>query len=536
MKLTRIVCLAVLALLLAAPSVTGPARLGAQSSNQGGLCISVPESLIPSKARRAALLMIVDTSGSMSGELPDAKRSLTGYVESLSSSENVGLRDFGSGSCGSVPSPRVPVQRLDRERMIEQINAMRSDGGTPLTQALSQIPGDLAAYRGQPKEVILVADGDESCNQDPVAMVEQLVASDSQLTIHVISYGFNSRTLQDIALISGGTYVNADDARDLTRVLGIEKRVAYEVAQNGQVLPNGVGIANNEPLYLSAGTYTVSVPALDVQNRTVRVRAGEGTTLFVTGRGSIEIDEDDARCYQGTVPTGRVDDDYLFGLSEDEVLRVALVAGAAVTSMAAAAGGSAVLRRIRRGPRTNRKWEREASREAPSGPCQGDRFRVHKMKLRPQLSRYKIKYLAMHATDSYSGRQVSRRLKGATVKQLNRALRAYGKGEDHRTLHHGVVGLSPALARQIARALRDDPAPYQVSLTAHIVGSGVKFQFTLYRCVATTYKSEWQKVKDWETTIRDERDEPVVMVQDTRQYEQVTWDLIRGLTDFVRRV
>ena len=80
-------------------------------------------------------------------------------------------------------------------------------------------------YTEQKATVILVSDGEETCNADPCALGKELEAAGVDFTAHVIGFDIQKgskadRQLQCLAANTGGRYVHARNAAELDKALG----------------------------------------------------------------------------------------------------------------------------------------------------------------------------------------------------------------------------------------------------------------------------------------------------------------------------
>lgn len=123
-------------------------------------------------------------------------------------------------------------------------------------------------------------------------------------------------------------------------------------------------------------------------------------------------------------------------------------------------------------------------------------------------------------------------IKGTSAKSLNQALKDYRKRNDTRALHYELVSLTPAISRQLYDFVYRKATYPTVQVTAHLVGKGVQFQFTLFHCV----QGQWVEERQWKAKIKDERDESVSVFYNIANYEEVTWGLIQGLTEFINQI
>ena len=219
-----------------------------------------------------AVEVILDASGSMlqriDGErridiAKDALSALIGHV--VPAGTPFALRVFGNREAESCRTDlEIPVAPLDptsvegRIRAIEAINLAR----TPIAASLRTVPADLAGVAG-PVVVLLVTDGEDTCDGDPGAAVAELTRAGLDVRVNIIGFAIDDQALREQfdawARAGNGRYLEANDAEQLTAAIGGAMRVAYEVLEDDEVIETG--IVNGEPLALPAGTYRVRLLA-----------------------------------------------------------------------------------------------------------------------------------------------------------------------------------------------------------------------------------------------------------------------------------
>lgn len=136
------------------------------------------------------LLLILDTSTSMdepfedSSKLGIAKQILTELVDDIPDGTKVGFRSFGG--CGNSKL-LVPIGPINRAHLKAQIQVLETGGATPLAYALEKAREDCSEIPDS-KLLILVSDGMETCEGDPIAAARDLVAAGYDLRVHVVGY------------------------------------------------------------------------------------------------------------------------------------------------------------------------------------------------------------------------------------------------------------------------------------------------------------------------------------------------------------
>src|SRR4030095_5008190 len=109
------------------------------------------------------------------------------------------------------------------DTVIAQARHLQAQGYTPITHVLQLAATDFPSNTAGERFIVLVSDGKETCEGDPCAAARALAASGGKLVIHTIGFGVDSAArlqLQCIASATGGTYFAAENAAQLTKVLG----------------------------------------------------------------------------------------------------------------------------------------------------------------------------------------------------------------------------------------------------------------------------------------------------------------------------
>ncbi len=198
--------------------------------------------------------LILDVSGSMAqvietGEtrMDAAKRVIREVVAAIPEQEgiNVGLRIYGFGgdnteagkdeSCQSSELV-APVSGVDKQLLLDEIEALQPTGWTPLSLSLERAGGDFEPGENVTNAAVLITDGLETCGGDPCAVAGDLHTADIQLITHVIGFALvpeEQATLGCIAEGGGGMLLSAANAEELSTAL-------FDVLQELEVVA-GVG-------------------------------------------------------------------------------------------------------------------------------------------------------------------------------------------------------------------------------------------------------------------------------------------------------
>jgi Ca-activated chloride channel family protein len=208
-----------------------------------------------------------------------AKDVILDLLDNLAEDSLVGFRTFGG--CGSSRLV-APIAALQRDSLKAEVESLGPGGATPLALALEMAKGDFEAVP-DPKLILLVSDGVETCDGDPVAAAKDLLRAGYDLRIHVVGFDIGQNADRDqlieIARSTGGLYYDARSSEELRRALSIVAPFSYTVYdEEGNVVFEG-RIGQDGPS-LPAGTYTVVIDTSPPITLTGVVVQGQSITLI----------------------------------------------------------------------------------------------------------------------------------------------------------------------------------------------------------------------------------------------------------------
>jgi hypothetical protein len=185
-------------------------------------------------------------------------------------------------------------------------------------------------------------------------------------------------------------------------------------------------------------------------------------------------------------------------------------------------------------------WQGKAEEGELPETCELGTRHCRKIELAP--ARRKVVHLSLVALDPASDQPSRvRQLKGRVVDGLNRTLWARRQGEDPEKMQRMVASLAQALGRDTGRWLRRERGCRDVSITGHLQGNRVLYQFTVYRCQRRGIVNGWEEEDTWKAAINDERDVHVgilrsVYPSDREMEEPLLNEMKRQLTRFIETV
>lgn len=183
------------------------------------------------------LVLILDASNSMNKafgaqtRIAEAKAALSDLLGTLPEGINIGAFAYGhrvaktdrAASCRDIEEV-FPLQSLTSElrgQMITALNGIEAQGLTPLSDALARAADALAETQGR-RVVLLLTDGEETCEGDPMAVAERLGAMDPPVELDIVGIAVDPQVrdiLSAMAQATGGQYRDVDQAEGLFSAL-----------------------------------------------------------------------------------------------------------------------------------------------------------------------------------------------------------------------------------------------------------------------------------------------------------------------------
>lgn len=267
--------------------VRGSTSSSLVSSSAGSVAASANG---PKNSNAGSIALILDASGSMLQKLGDQRRielartALTQLIDrSIQPGTPVALRVFGHrnpGGCETeLLAPLAPLDRTAMKSIVAGINA-KNLAKTPIAASLAAVNEDLAGVEGRAL-VVLVTDGEETCDGDPEAEIRKLKADGFDFALNIVGFAIDEAGLeadfQRWATLGGGRYFSAANGDALTTMIADASQsgpASYVVMQNGEQVATGA--VDGVPVSLKAGSYELIVGD---DTRSIDVSTGMETAI-----------------------------------------------------------------------------------------------------------------------------------------------------------------------------------------------------------------------------------------------------------------
>jgi von Willebrand factor type A domain len=234
------------------------------------------------------VLIILDASGSMADRLDSnssenkltiAKQTLKQVLSQLPANAKVGLRIYGNSRGYDLEPCRasslvVPIAQGNGPAIIASLKGLRASGATPISFSMQQaLRYDFSRYASQ-KTIILISDGEETCDADPCSVAVDMARQNIQFKVNVIGFGdLNTDALQQLKCVAAttfGRFSHATTKAELAQQLG--QAVQAKKTVNAQLVIPG---QSNGPS--SSSSEAVGTPSGSQAPTTSPTRPGSGT-------------------------------------------------------------------------------------------------------------------------------------------------------------------------------------------------------------------------------------------------------------------
>ncbi len=203
---------------------------GERSFAQGGYADTTVEEILPvnvttgstfleEKPKRVSVILLVDKSGSMTGnKLFTTKKATVELMLQLKSDDMLGLIAFDVIPYDIIDL--MPVREL-KSTIVSKLARLNAGGGTDIFPAMKQAYKKLVSAKTNVSHIILLSDGNtRSVYYDYEALMEMFrQANISISTIAIGGWLVNTRLLKDISQRTKGEFYHLKDLRELPKLI-----------------------------------------------------------------------------------------------------------------------------------------------------------------------------------------------------------------------------------------------------------------------------------------------------------------------------
>jgi hypothetical protein len=245
-----------------------------------------------SVASSGAVELILDASGSMLQRIAGTRRIAIAkavlseaVTKHIPAGTPVALRVFGHkepDACRSdLEIPLSPLNPVVAAKVIDGIQAMNL-ARTPIADSLAAVATDVKNSPGS-VAIVLVTDGEETCDGDPAKVIESLQAQGIDVNLNIVGFAIDNPELAKQftgwAELGNGRYFAAGDQDGLSEALEKALQVQYSVLDSGGSRV-AEGLVDGEPVQLMPGNYQVVVHGVHSRKPgIVRITGGKNETL-----------------------------------------------------------------------------------------------------------------------------------------------------------------------------------------------------------------------------------------------------------------
>jgi Mg-chelatase subunit ChlD len=216
--------------------------------------------------------LIMDASNSMWGQIGGvakiaiARKVLAETITGLPDAMNVGLRVYGhryalndAKACADTEL-LVPIGPVDKKTLVDTVSKIHLKGKTPLVHSVLEAVKDFTGTANG--TIVLVTDGIESCEGNIHSISPAIKAAGLELKVNIVGFDIKEaggrRELESIARSTGGMYIDARNAAELTGALGQTLKLEF-VMVDAAGKEAGRGAVGGAAVKLQAGEYTIRV-------------------------------------------------------------------------------------------------------------------------------------------------------------------------------------------------------------------------------------------------------------------------------------
>lgn len=184
-------------------------------------------------SQKRNVLIILDASGSMdlliNGQkrMDLAKKAIKNYIDQSSTTTNIGLMIYGHKGSNSIEDKAIScataeiigqIGMVTSQNIDSILSPIKSTGWTLMGKAINESANAFIGKEGQKNEIIIVTDGEETCDSDPVSAARNIKNSTFNVDVNVIGFAVDSKAASSLIQISnagGGSFVTASNGEEL---------------------------------------------------------------------------------------------------------------------------------------------------------------------------------------------------------------------------------------------------------------------------------------------------------------------------------
>jgi len=269
-----------------------------------GVSFEGTEDVAPEGDGDIAVQFILDASGSMgasTGGRSKMEIARTAFINALDVIEDANistsLRAYGfDASVDHTAEASCPnTERLtdfmtgDLDLLRDAASGLAPYGYTPIASSLEAAASDLGAVEARERLIVLLSDGEETCNGDPVAAAAALRAENINVSAYVVGFDLDpdqEAQMRAVAEAAGGRYIDAPDGEALADAM--REVAGMTVSRSSRELircenPVQGGLTPEDAVLLEPGIYTVGELVAEGEYRYFRVETEEGEMGVVRG-------------------------------------------------------------------------------------------------------------------------------------------------------------------------------------------------------------------------------------------------------------
>jgi Ca-activated chloride channel family protein len=264
--------------------------IGANGETYVGVWIDAPPAREARRRAPMALSLVVDTSGSMSGEkIAYARQAASSMLETLADGDIVSIYAFSNGAMEIAPPTLVGPGT--RPMLMQRVQFLQAAGGTNMYDGLSAGIARIAqAPASHPlRRVVLISDGQANIGPSDPTSLGDLAARGSESALQVTAIGvgldYDENTLGAVAVRSAGRLYHLGNPAQMAQILEQEVMLlASTVATDAyiEIIPApGVVILEGVTLGAQVSGNRLRVPLGNVfaqQHREILFRAQVDTS------------------------------------------------------------------------------------------------------------------------------------------------------------------------------------------------------------------------------------------------------------------